>query len=787
MNIRVGVEDLSQLKFGVGQSVRRTEDPTLVRGEGNYTDDVSVEGQLFGAFVRSAHAHGIIRRIDTSAAAAMPGVAGVFTAPDLEGRGHGAFRHLVSFPNRDGSPMHGTPRQAFATDRVRFVGDLIALVVAETASQARDAAEAVEIDIDPLPVVACVADALAPGAPDIYEHIKGNVALDYHYGEADKVAAAFDSAAHVTKIKLAVSRVVVNAMEPRSALAIHDAATGRFTIHVESQGVLGMRGDLAHLLGVKPDRLRVLTGQVGGSFGMKALGYGEYVAILRAAEALGKPVKWTDTRSESFVSDHQGRDMAFEVELALDADGHFLATRFTGHGDVGAYLTPFAVLMPTIQIVKNSIGMYRTPLIEVRSLCVLTNTVPVGAYRGAGRPEGNYFMERVIDVAADELGIDKIELRRRNLIPSDQLPWRTPSATTYDSGDFAGLLARAVEASDWNDFPARREESQRAGKLRGRGIGCFLEMTAAPTNEMGGIHFEADGSVTILTGTLDFGQGHATTFAQVVHRELGIPLDKIRLKQGDSDTLIAGAFSGGSKSILASGTAFIEASAKVVEKGRDVASHVLEAAAGDIEFHAGRFTIAGTDRSIGLLELAARLRAGVALPPDAPKTLDIDHVMKAVPPAFPNGCHIAEVEIDPETGVVQVVRYVTVNDFGVLVNPLIVEGQLHGGIVQGIGQALFEEARFDESGQLMTGSFMDYAMPRADDAPNFVFIDHGVPATTNLLGVKGCGEAGCAGALPSVMGAVADALSPFGVRHVDMPASPLKIWRIIQEAKGRAG
>ena len=785
MYIRVGVEDLSQLKFGVGQSVRRSEDPTLVRGEGSYTDDVGIEGQLFGVFVRSSHAHGIIRRLDTSAAAAMPGVARVFTARDLEGRGHGDFRCIVNFPNRDGSPMRSTPRQAFATDRVRFVGDLVALVVAATAVEARDAAEAIEIEIDPLPVVVSVEEALAPGAPELYDTAPGNWVLDYHYGDAAKVAEAFAAAAHVTKLEMSVSRVVVNAMEPRSALAIHDAATGRFTIHVESQGVRGMRGDLAHLMGVPAHQIRVLTGQVGGSFGMKALGYGEYVAILRAAEALGRPVKWTDTRSESFVSDHQGRDMAFEAELALDAEGHFLATRFTGRGNVGAYLSPFAVLMPTIQIVKNSVGMYRTPLMEVQSLCVLTNTVPVGAYRGAGRPEGNYFMERVIDVAAAELGLDGAELRRRNFVAPDEMPWRTPAATVYDSGDFPGLLAKALETADWEGYPARLEESRRAGRLRGRGIGCFLEMTAAPSNEMGGIHFEADGSVTMLTGTLDFGQGHATTFAQVVNRELGIPPDRIRLKQGDSDLLVAGAFTGGSKSILSSGTAFVEASAKVVDKGRAIASHLLEAAVADIEFRAGRFAIAGTDRSIGLLELAAALRTGIDLPPDAPRTLDVDHVMKSVPPSYPNGCHIAEVEIDPETGVVRVVRYVTVNDFGVLVNPLIVEGQLHGGIVQGIGQALFEEACFDESGQLLTGSFMDYAMPRADDAPSFVFIDRGVPATTNVLGVKGCGEAGCAGALPSVMGAAADALAPFGVRHVDMPASPQKIWRIIKAAKAR--
>lgn len=781
MNVRVGPDEL--LKFGVGQSVKRTEDPILVRGEGRYTDDVHVDGQLFGAFVRSSHAHGSVRRFDARTASAMPGVVRVFAARDLEGRGYGDFRSVVSFPNRDGSPMASTPRQAFADDRVRFVGDLIALVVATSADAARDAAEAVEIDIDPLPVVATVEDALAPGAPDLYETAPGNIVLDYRYGDMRKVAQAFASAAHVTKLRLTISRVVVNAMEPRSALAMHDAATGRFTLHVESQGVLGMRSDLAYLMGVPAPQIRVLTGQVGGSFGMKALGYGEYVAILHAAQALDRPVKWTDTRSESFVSDHQGRDMAFDAELALDAQGRFLATRFTGWGNIGAYMSPFCVLMPTLQIVKNGVGMYRTPLIEVQSRCVLTNTVPVGAYRGAGRPEANYLMERLIDVAAAELGIDLVELRRRNLIAPAHLPWTTPAATVYDSGDFPGLLAKALEASDWNGFPARREASRKAGRLRGRGLGCFVEMTAAPSNEMGGIHFEADGSVTILTGTLDFGQGHATTFAQVVARELGLPHDRIRLQQGDSDRLIAGAFTGGSKSIIASGTAFIEASGKVVEKGRAVASHLLEAAAADIEFEAGRFLIAGTDRSIGLLDLAAQLRAGLDLPPGAPTTLDVDHVMKGVAATFPNGCHIAEIEIDPDTGVVEVVRYVSVNDFGVLVNPLIVEGQLHGGVMQGLGQALFEEARFDESGQLLTGSFMDYQMPRAGDAPPFVLIDRGVPATTNVLGVKGCGEAGCAGALPCVMGAVADALAPFGVRHIDMPASPQKIWRLLQTAK----
>ena len=766
MNIHV--TDPSELKFGVGQPVRRMEDATLVRGAGSYTDDLAVEGQLYGVFVRSPQAHGRLLGVDAAAARAMPGVAGVFTAADLEGQGYRDFRAIVSFPNRDGSKMAATPRGAFAADRVRYVGDPVALVVAASEREARDAAEAVVLDIEPLPALASMEAAEAPGAPAIYDSVPGNCVLDYAYGDADKVAQAFAAASHVTKLKLDITRVVVAPMEPRSALASFDEETGRFTFRSESQGVQGLRNDLAHLMGLAPDRIRVLTGHVGGSFGMKALTYPEYVALMHAARALKCPVKWTDSRSEAFVSDHMGRAMTFDAELALDRDGRFLATRFTGVADMGAYLSPFAVLMPTIQIVKNGVGMYRTPLMEVRARCLLTNTTPIGAYRGAGRPEANYFMERLIDAAALETGIDRIALRRRNFIAPAELPWTTPAATIYDSGDFSGLLDKALDAADWAGFPARRAASEARGLRRGLGLACFLETTAAPTNEMGGVHFEADGSVTLLTGTLDFGQGHGTTFAQVLHRELGIPLDRIRLKQGDSDALIAGGFSGGSKSLLASGTAVVEASALVIAKGKAAASHELEAAEADIEFAAGRFVIAGTDRAIGLLELAARL---------PPRTLDVDHVMKSVQATYPNGCHIAEVEIDPETGVAQLARYTGVNDFGVQVNPLIVEGQVHGGVVQGVGQALFEEARYDESGQLTTGSFMDYAMPRADDAPSFVSLDHGQPAKTNPLGVKGCGEAGCAGALPSVISAVADAL---GVVHVDMPASPQKLWRLMR-------
>jgi carbon-monoxide dehydrogenase large subunit len=783
MNIRVDVDETSTLKFGVGQPVRRAEDTALVRGEGLYADDVALAGQAYGAFVRSAYAHGDIRGVDASAALAMDGVLGVFTGRNLDASFPGHFGSLLNLPNRDGTPPRKAPHKAFAVDRVRFVGDPIALVVASSAAAARDAAEAVLVDIESLPVVVTAEDAVHPSAPTLYETAPGNVVFDYHFGDSEQVDAAFARAAHVTKLKLSISRIVVNPMEPRSGLAVYDASLGRYTLHVESQGVLGMRNHLAGMMGVKPDRLRVLTNNVGGSFGMKALTFPEYVALLYAAEKLGVPVKWTDARSESFVSDHHGRDMVFDAELALDADGHFLATRFTGLGNIGGYVTPFALIMPTIQIVKNSIGMYRTPLIELGAKCVLTNTVPIGAYRGAGRPEANYFMERLIEAAAREMGIDPVALRERNMIGREQLPWTTPAATVYDSGDFVGLFASAREAADWKGFEARKAESARAGKLRGRGVGCFLEMTASPSDEMGGIHFEADGTVTMVTGTLDFGQGHWTSFAQVLHRQLGVPFDRIRLVQGDSDRVKAGSFSGGSKSLIASGTAILRAGEIVIDRGKAIAAHLLEAAADDIEFAAGRFVIGGTDRAIGLLEIVERLREGVDLPPDTPRTLDVDLVAKADGPAYPNGCHIAEVEIDPETGTVQVARYVAVGDFGVQVNPLIVEGQIHGGIVQGIGQALLEEARYDESGQLTSGSFMDYAMPRADDVPSFTLVDRGVPATTNLLGAKGCGEAGCAGSLPSIINAVIDALAPYGVEHIDMPATPQKIWRLIHGAR----
>jgi carbon-monoxide dehydrogenase large subunit len=777
------LDQLAMTQYGIGQPVLRTEDPTLVRGQGRYTDDIDLAGQAYAVMVRSRDAHGIIRSIDAKTALSMPGVLGVYTAADL--KDYGPLKNVMPLKSRDGSPLKVALRHALAEGKVRCVGDPVACVVAETLAQAKDAADAVALDIEPLPAVTLASEGAKPGAPQLYDDIPGNIALDYHFGDAEKTAAAFAAAAHVVKLPIRNTRCVVAPMEPRVAIGEFDAGAGKWTLHSCSQGVFGLKNQLADMLRSTPDKVRVLTGNVGGSFGMKASAYPEYICVLHAAKMLGRPVKWTDERTGSFVSDHHGRDHEMTGELALDNDGHFLALRLTGYGNMGAWLNPVSPLMSTLNTVKNAASVYRTPLIECSTRCVYTNTTLVSAYRGAGRPEGNYYMERLIDTAAREMGIDRIELRRRNLIRPKDIPYRNAAEMTYDSGDFPALLKHAVELADLKGFNKRKRESKKAGKVRGLGVGCFLEVTAPANKEMGGIRFEADGTVTIITGTLDYGQGHAAPFAQVLSAKLGIPFGKIRLLQGDSDELLAGGGTGGSRSMSSSGMAIVEASAKVVDKGKEIAAHVLEASPGDIEFKAGRFVIAGTDRAIGIMELAAKLRSGLKLPEGTPNSLDVRHVSDGAPSVFPNGCHVAEVEIDPATGVTQVVKYAAVNDFGTVVNPMLVEGQIHGGVVQGIGQALMENTVYDSDGQLVTGSFMDYAMPRAHDVPEFVVESHPVPATSNPLGTKGCGEAGCAGALTSVMNAIADALADYGIRHIDMPASPSRVWSAIQEAESR--
>src|SRR5436190_3520569 len=689
-------------KFGIGQPVRRKEDDTLVRGKGKYTDDFNLPNQAYAWVVRSSHAHGIIKGIDTKAAKTMPAVLGVWTAKDLAAANYNPFTCGLPLKNRDGSPLLQTNRAALASDKVRFVGDPFAVVVAETLAQARDAGEAIEIDIEPLPAVTNAAEATKPGAPQLYDHIPNNVALDYHYGDSAKIDAAFAAAAHVTKLDIVNTRVAVVSMEPRVALAAFDKAAERFTLQVPTQGVSGNKVTLAKILNVPNDKVRILTANVGGSFGMKNVSYPEYTCILHAAKALGRPVKWTDERSSSFLSDSHGRGQLMHAELALDADGKFLAVRLQGYGNLGAYITGVA-----------------------------------------------------------------------------------PGPLSLNSGDFAGVFNKALEISDHANFAKRKKESKKSGKLRGIAVGSYLEVTAPPSGELGKITFEPDGSVKLTTGTLDYGQGHATPFAQVLSAQLGVPFEKITLEQNDSDLVRFGNGTGGSRSITATGAAIVESAALVIAKGKQAAAHLLEASEGDIEFANGRFTIAGTDRSIGIMELAQRVREG-KMPEGTPASLDVDHATKDTPSAFPNGCHVAEVEIDPETGVVGVVRYFAVNDFGTVVNPMLVAGQLHGGVAQGIGQALMEEVNYDQSGQPITGSFMDYALPRAEDIPLMEVGDHPSPAKSNPLGTKGCGEAGCAGSLCVIVNAVLDALSEYGVTSIDMPLTPEKIWRAIKDAPKKA-
>ena len=777
---------LSLNKLGVGQPVPRSEDPTLVRGAGYYADDVSRPGQVYAVIVRSVVAHGNIRGIDTAAAKAMPGVIAVYTAADLTD--YGPLKSTLPLKNRDGSPIRYTPRPALSGDKVRYVGDAVACVIAETVAQAKDAAEAVVLDFEPLPAVLTPADAVKHGAPLLFDAVPNNIALDYHYGDTAKVAEAFAKAKHVTRLTTSNQRMVVNAMEPRAAIGEYDTASGKWTLYSTSQGVFGMKTSLMDILGAPADKVRVITGQVGGSFGMKAAVYPEYVCILHGARMLGRPVKWTDERSGSFLSDHHGRAQDMTMEMAFDENAHILAIRLTGYGNMGGYLAQFGPLLSTGNQVKNIASVYRTPLIEVDVKCVFTNTVFVSAYRGAGRPEGNYYVERTLDLAAAELGIDRIELRRRNMIRKSDLPFKAASDVTYDVGDFQGVLKQALEMADYRGLKKRKRESKKRGVLRGFGVGCYLEVTAGGGKELGSVHFEEGDTVTVIAGSMDFGTGHATTYAQIVSDKLGIPFDRIRLVEGDSDRMSYGGGSGGSRSVMFTGTALVETAALVIEKGKQVASHVLEASVSDIDFKAGRFVIAGTDRSIGLLELAARLRRGFKLPEGVPTSLDVDHVGNdPVPFAFPNGCHIAEVEVDPQTGAAQVVKYSAVNDLGTVINPLVVAGQIQGGVVQGLGQALLEQAVYDDAGQLVTGSFMDYAMPRAYNVPMIDVASHPVPTKSNPLGVKGCGEAGTSGGLPAVANAVIDALSEYGILHLEMPMTPSRIWRAIEDAKREAG
>jgi carbon-monoxide dehydrogenase large subunit len=774
---------LGQEKFGVGQPVARTEDPRLLTGGGKYTDDIDLAGQAYAVMVRSSYAHGVIRTIDTADALAVPGVLAVYAGQDLADAGIGDLPCGLPHVSRDGTPLIKPPRPPVAIGRVRYVGEVLAVVVAETRQAALDGAEAVFADVEELPAVADAATAVADGAPAVWPDLApGNVGLDWEDGRGEAVDKALAEAAHVTRLRIENNRIAVAAMEPRAAVAEYDAATERMTLHVCSQGVFGLRNTLADaIMHVDQSKMRVRTYDVGGSFGMKSAIYPEYPPILHAARELGRPVKWCDERTGSFVSDHGGRDSVVDAEMALDSEGNITGVRITGIANLGAYLSPVGPMMQSTNILKNLQSVYRTPALHVRTRAVFTNTTPIAAYRGAGRPEANYYMECLIDAAARETGRDRIDLRRRNLIPAEAMPYAASNGQVYDSGNFPAILEKGVEAGDVAGFEARRQDSAARGLLRGLGISTYLEVTAPPSKEMGGLRFEDDGTLSLITGTMNYGQGHASTFAQILVDKLGVPFERIRLVQGDSDDLLAGGGTGGSRSVMASGVAILKAGDRVIEKGIVLAGHLLEAAAEDIEFEAGRFRVAGTDRSIDIMELADRVRMLSELPDDAPTTLDVSLVADMTHSAYPNGCHVCEVEIDPETGQVRLVAYLMVDDFGTLINPMLVEGQAQGGVAQGIGQALMEHARYGADGQLLSGSFMDYALPRADDMPPMAFQSLPSPATTTALGAKGCGEAGVSGSLPAVMGAINDALSRAGAPFVNMPATPEKVWRALNE------
>ena len=770
-------------KFGTAQPIRRVEDQRFITGQGRYMDDINRPGQTYAYLLRSPHAHALIRGIDTAAAKAAPGVLGVYTGADLTADGIGPLPCVIPLQSRDGRDRANPPHPALATDRVRHVGDPVVLLVAETLAAARDAAELVEIDYEPLAAVSDMRAALQPGAPQLWEDAPGNLVFDWMLGDRAKVDAAFAKAKHVTTLEVNNNRIVVASMEPRVAIGEYDQASQRFTLYANTQGAHSVKGLLAGMvLNIPPDKLRVVTPDVGGGFGMKLFLYAEHVLTTYAARKLGRPVKWTSERSEAFLSDTQGRDNLTKGEIAFDGDGKILAIRVTTLANMGAYLSTFAPFIPTIAGTRVLSSQYATPLISAEVKGVFTNTVPVDAYRGAGRPEANYLVERLMDTAARELGLSGSELRKRNFIPPSAFPYATPTGLNYDSGAFLENMERAMQAADWANAPARVKAARSRGKRRGIGMACYLEATAGPSEERAEIRFEADGTVSVLVGTQSTGQGHETAYMQLVSERLGVPFDRIRVFQGDSDLIKSGGGTGGARSLYSEGGAILGASDIIVSKGKQVASNLLEAAAADIEFEAGVFRIVGTDRKVGIMEVAQAARNPAKRPADLGDGLEAEANI-GVAGTFPNGCHIAEVEVDESTGQVALVAYTVVDDMGRVINPMILEGQAHGGIAQGVGQALLEHAVYDETGQLLSGSFMDYCMPRADDLPPIRFELNEVPCTTNPLGVKGAGEAGTVGAAPAVINALVDAVKDLGIRHIDMPATPERVWRAIAAAE----
>jgi len=773
-------------KFGLSQPLRRIEDPRLLKGDGRYTDDIALSGAAHGYVLRSPHAAARILSIDTAPALAVPGVLAVITAKEWREEGLGEIPCVIPLKNRDGTERANTPRIALAEDRVRHVGDPVAFVVAETPKAAKDGAEAVMVDYDVLPSVTDLAAAHEPGAPRVWDEIPNNIVFDWEAGDKAKADEMFAKAAHVARLTVVNNRVVVASMEVRAAAAEYDKAEGKFTLYAGTQGSWLVKGLLADtVFKLPPEKFRVVTPDVGGGFGMKLYLYAEYALVCMAARRLGRPVKWTSERTEAFLSDTHGRDNITLGELALDKDGKFLALRTTNYANMGAYLSTFAPFIPTGAGTKVLASVYNFQAIHAHVLGVLTNTVPVDAYRGAGRPESNYLVERLIDAAARELGIDRIELRKRNMVLQSAMPYITAIGQRYDSGDFAMVLDAALKKADWAGFPARKAASAARGRRRGIGLAYYLEATGGGPTERAEVRFARDGMVEVLVGTQSTGQGHETAYAMLTSHELGIPIDKIRIVQGDSDEIPTGGGTGGARSLYSEGQAILLTTATVIEKGKQAASEHLEAAVADIEFTPvqGRFSVVGTDRGVNILDLA-RIQRERAARGEPATLLDAAEVAEIQFHTFPNGCHIAEVEVDPDTGIVEVPRYIVVDDVGHAINPLIVRGQVHGGVAQGIGQAVLERTAYDkESGQLLSASFMDYALPRAENLPDIEVDLIEVPCETNPLGVKGAGEAGAVGSPPAVMNALVDALSDDGVKHMDMPATPETVWRAIHGAK----
>ncbi len=770
-------------QFGVAQPVRRVEDPRLLKGGGAYTDDITPVGTLYGVVLRSPHAAAKITGIDTAAAKATPGVKAVYTSADLKADKIGNLPCLVQLDNRDGSKGVLPPHPVLADGTVRHVGDPVAFIVAETPRAARDGAEAVMVEYDILPSITDLATALDAGATQVWPEAPGNVAFDWECGQKDETEALFKSAAHVTRLTVVNNRVVVNSMEARAALAEYDAASKRWTLRANTQGGWLLKNQIGPMIfGVEADAFRILTPDVGGGFGMKLFLYAEHVLVCYAARKLGVPVKWTSERSEAFLSDTQGRDNITLGELAIDANGKFLALRTRNVAGMGAYLSNFGPYIPTLAGSTVLSSIYGFKNIYCNVVGVFTNTVPVDAYRGAGRPESNYLIERLVDAAARELGIDRVELRRRNMVGPERMPHTTPVGKTYDSGDFGLVLDHAVKHMDWAGFEARRAASAAKGKRRGIGMAYYLEATGGDATERAEIRFADDGFVDVYVGTQSTGQGHETAYVQLTVDQLGVPGEKVRIRQGDTDTIPVGGGTGGARSLYSEGQAILKTATTVIEKGRRAASEALEAAMPDIQFEQGRFSVVGTDRGMDILTLATVQREKAAKGQDV-TTLDAAEIANIDHHTFPNGCHIAEVEIDPETGVVTVARYSVTDDVGKVVNPMIVRGQVHGGVAQGFGQAVLEKTAFDPaSGQLLSGSFMDYCLPRADDLPDIEVELVEVPCGTNPLGVKGAGEAGAVGSPPAVINAIIDALSPLGITHIDMPATPETVWDAIRKA-----